>query len=93
MLVYYTQSLIRDRAEQDDLDRQQLTNRIEQALLADEHLGVAKLRVQFGEAGAIVLEGEALTEADRERAEHTARRFAPQSTIDNQIVVRPPTTA
>src|SRR5437660_3696312 len=31
MLAHYTESLVRDRAEQDDLKRQQLTNRIEQA--------------------------------------------------------------
>ena len=95
MLVYYTQSLIRDRAEQDDLGRQQLTNRISQALLADEHLGVDKLRVSLGQddGAVIVLEGEALSDADRERAEVTARRIAPQATIDNAIVVRPPTSA
>ncbi len=94
MLVYYTQSLIRDRAEQVDLGRQQLTNRIEQALLADEHLGIDRLRVRFDlDSGAIVVEGEALAEADRQRAEMTAGRLAPQVTIDNQIIVRPPTTA
>ena len=94
MLVYYTQSLIRDRAEQADLGRQQLTNRISQALLADENLGIDHLRVHFDlDSNGIVLEGEALAEADRERAELTARRLAPQATIDNQIVVRPPTTA
>jgi len=95
MLVYYTRSLIRDRAEQDDLGRQQLTNRISQALLADEHLGVDKLRVSLGQddGAVIVLEGEALSDADRERAEVTARRIAPQATIDNAIVVRPPTSA
>jgi len=87
--------LVRDRAEQEDLNRQQLTNRIEQALLADEHLGVDKLRVRFAQDDgvAIVLEGEALADADRARAELTARRIAPQATFDNQIVVRPPTTA
>ena len=94
MLAHYTESLVRDRAEQEDLKRQQLTNRIEQALLADEHLGVDKLRVQFAlDDAAIVLEGEALAEADRARAELTARRIAPQATFHNQIVVRPPTTA
>jgi cytidylate kinase len=93
MLVYYTQSLIRDRAEEADLGRQQLTNRLEQALLADEHLGIDRLRVRFDESGSIVLEGEALADADRDRAELTAKRLAPQVTIDNQIVVRPPTTA
>jgi cytidylate kinase len=92
MLVYYTQSLIRDRAEQRDLGRQQLTNRISQALLADEHLGIDHLGVRF-ESGTIVLEGEALAEADRERAEVSAKRLAPHVSIDNQIVVRPPTTA
>jgi CMP/dCMP kinase len=95
MLVYYTQSLIRDRAEQNDLTRQQLTNRIEQALLADANLGIHRLRVQFShdDAAVIVLEGEALADADRDRAETTARRVAPQATLDNQIVVRPPTSA
>jgi cytidylate kinase len=94
MLVYYAQSLIRDRAERDDLGRQQLTNRIEQALLADDDLGIDKVRVRFDlDAASIVLEGEALSEADREHADLTARRLAPQATIDNQIVVRPPTTA
>ncbi len=95
MLVYYTQSLIRDRAEQADLGRQQLTNRIVQTLLADEHLGVHKLSVRLtqDDGAVIVLEGEALAEADRERAGLTARRLAPHMTIDNRIVVRPPTTA
>ena len=94
MLVYYTQSLIRDRAEQADLGRQQLTNSISAALLADEHLGIDRLRVHFDrESGAIVLEGEALADADRERAEITTKRLAPLMTIDDQIVVRPPTTA
>jgi cytidylate kinase len=95
MLMYYTQSLIRDRAEQEDLARQQLVNRIQQALLADEHLGVDRLRVRCnpGEGGAIVLEGEALTTADRERAQSTAQTIAPQAAVDNQIVVRPPTSA
>lgn len=95
MLTFYTNSLIRDRAETEDLSRQQLTNRIEQALLADEQLGVNRLRVHFvqGQGNAIVLEGEALAQADRERAESTARQVAPQATFDNQIVVRPPTSA
>jgi hypothetical protein len=93
MLVHYTQTLIRDRDEQDDLNRQQLTNRIEQALLADDKLGVHSLRVRFDAGGAIVLEGEALAHADRERAETTVRHIAPQAAVDNQIVVRPPTSA
>ncbi len=97
MLVYYTESLIRDRTEQDDLDRLQLTNRIEQALLADESLGVDRLRVRLDQrqdqGGVVVLEGEALVEADRARAEMLARRIAPASAVDNQIVVRPPTSA
>ena len=95
MLAHYTESLVRDRAEQIDLNRQQLTNRIKQALLADEHLGVDKLSVRFDQeaGGVIVLEGEALADADRERAEQSARGIAPQAKFDNQIVVRPPTTA
>jgi len=40
-----------------------------------------------------VLEGEALTIADRERAEAIARTLAPQTEVENQIVIRPPTSA
>lgn len=93
MLVHYTESLIRDRAEQDDLGHQQLTNRIQQALLADDDLGVDKLRVRSHVGGVVVLEGEALAEEDRDRAELTAQALAPEARFDNQIVVRPPTSA
>jgi hypothetical protein len=90
MLAHYTSALIRDEAEQDLLARQQLAGRIEQALLADAELGVARLKVVV-EPGAIVLEGEALAREDRQRAEATARALAPEAAIDNRIVVHPPT--
>jgi cytidylate kinase len=92
MLVRYTERLVRDQAEHKDLNRMRLASRIEQALLADDDLGVDKLRVDFS-AGVLVLEGEALAMEDRDRAEATARRIAPEAVIENQIVLRPPTTA
>jgi cytidylate kinase len=92
MLARYTQSLVRDRAERKDLDRMQIASRIEQALLADPDLGVDKLRVRFDDA-ILVLEGEALALEDRDRAEATARAHAAEALIDNQIVLRPPTSA
>jgi cytidylate kinase len=92
MLEHYTRSLVRDRSEYADLSRQHLASRIEHALLADRDLGVDRLHVRF-DAEALVLEGEALAIDDRERAEATARRLAPEAVIDNQIVLRPPTTA
>jgi cytidylate kinase len=92
MLVHYTERLIRDVAEHSDLSRMQIVSRIEQRLLADESLGVDKLRVRM-EADSIVLQGEALAQEDRDRAEATARALAPEAVIDNRIVLRPPTSA
>ena len=89
MLVRYTEQLVRDRAEQTDLDRKRLASRIEERLLADQDLGVDKLAVFFAE-GAVVIQGEALTQEDRNRAEMTARAAAPEAVIDIQIVLRPP---
>jgi cytidylate kinase len=91
MLAHYTQSLIRDEAEQDRLARLHLAGRIEQALLGDAELGVDKLRVVV-EIGAIVLQGEALAREDRQRAESIARTLAPNAAVDNRIVVHPPTS-
>jgi len=93
MLAQYTTALIRDQAEQDGLARQQLAAQIEQALLADPELGVAELSVRVTEPGTIVLDGHALAHEDRERAERTARARAPDTAIDNHIVVHPPTSA
>ena len=90
MLARYTEQLVRDHAEQIDLVRKRLASRIEERLLADEDLGVDKLAVAF-EGAALVLQGEALTQEDRARAELTARSLAPEAVIDNQIVLRPPT--
>jgi len=92
MVVHYTQSLVRDQAEQADLNRMELVSRIEERLLADHELAVNRLRVRI-DSGRIVLEGEALTQADRQRAESTARSVAPEARLDNQIVLRPPTSA
>lgn len=92
MLAHYTERLIRDRAEEIELDRKQVVGRIEEALLADEDLGVDKLGVRF-EDSRLVLVGEALAQEDRQRAEATARKLAPEAVIDNQIVLRPPTSA
>ena len=92
MLSHYAQSLVRDEAERGTLDRLGLASRIEQALLADEDLGVTNLDVRM-ERDRIVLEGEALAEEDRERAEAMARSVAPEVALDNRIVVHPPTSA
>jgi len=92
MLVHYTERLIRDAAEHSDLSRMQIASRIEQRLLADDDLGIDKLRVRI-EADVVVLEGEALAQEDRERAEATARALAREGVIDNRIVLRPPTSA
>jgi hypothetical protein len=55
-------------------------------------VAVDHLVVRFvGEA--VVLEGQALTVEDRERADALARTLAPETDVQNDIVVRPPTTA
>jgi cytidylate kinase len=91
MLTHYTESLVRDRTENDDLARKQLVTRVEQALLRAD-LGVDRLRVFF-EGETLTLQGEALTVADRERGEALAHAVAPDVSINNQIVLRPPSTA
>jgi cytidylate kinase len=91
MLAHYTESLIRDEAEDDRLARLQLAGHIEQALLADLDLGVDKLSVQV-ETGTIVLAGQALAREDRQRAEFIARSLAPDVAVDNRIVVHPPSS-
>jgi cytidylate kinase len=91
MLTHYTESLLRDQAERAELERQQLANRVEQALLAAD-LGVDKLRVYFT-ADKLTLQGESLTLADRERAEALAHSVVSDLPVDNQIVLRPPSTA
>ena len=91
MLARYTEQLIRDHAEHTDLNRKRLASRIEERLLADDDLGVDKLAVAFDD-GAILIRGEALTQEDRDRAEMIARAVAPEAIIDNQIVLRPPTS-
>lgn len=92
MLAHYADSLIRGQAEQESLERLQLASRVEQALLVDPGLGVTRLRARI-EAGTLVLEGEALAQEDRERAEALARSAAPRARLDNRIVVRPPSSA
>ena len=92
MLAQYVESLVRSQAEQDTLSRLQLTSRLEQALLADPELGLANVRVHVEPEG-VVLEGEALAQEDRERAEALARALAPQVALDNRIVVHPPSSA
>jgi cytidylate kinase len=93
MLAHYTSALIRDEAEHDQLARRQLAGHIEQALLGDQSLGVDKLSVQVVETGKLVLEGEALAREDRQRAEVIARALAPDTEVDNRIVVHPPRSA
>jgi cytidylate kinase len=92
MLARYTQTQVRDRGEDSELNRMQISSRVEQALLADEDLGVDKLQVRF-DVNTLILEGHALAEEDRARAESIARRLAPEAIIDNRIVLRPPTSA
>jgi cytidylate kinase len=92
MLVYYTQSLVRDRSEHADLSRMEVVSRIEQRLLSDQALALDRLRVRL-DSDTVVLEGEALTQDDRHQAEATARALAPDANVDNQIVLRPPTSA
>jgi hypothetical protein len=86
------ESLVRNQAEQEALTALELVARIQQHLLADHDLGMSKLGVR-SETGAIVLEGDALADEDRARAEAMARSLAPQIALDNRIVVHPPTTA
>ncbi len=91
MLARYTESLVRGPAESHDLQQQQIANRIEQAVIGED-VAVDRLEVRFvGEA--LVLEGQALTREDRDRADALARALAPETHVQNDIVVRPPTTA
>lgn len=89
MLAEYVAGLQRSDAEREALERVQLASRLEQVLLADEDLGVDHVRVRL-EGGTVVLEGQALSEQDRERAESAARATAPGAALDNRIVVHPP---
>ncbi|MBV9578916.1 MAG: cytidylate kinase-like family protein [Chloroflexi bacterium] len=91
MLTHYTQSLLRDQAEYADLERRQLVNRVEQAVL-EADLGVDKLSVFFA-GDTLTLRGEALTVADRDGSEALAHSLAHDVLVDNQIVLRPPSTA
>ena len=92
MLATYAESLVRDESEQSALVQRQITSQVEQALLAEPDLGVARIAVRT-EGGRLVLEGEALAHEDRDRAESIARSVAPGNAIDNRIVVHPPTSA
>jgi cytidylate kinase len=92
MLAQYAQNLVREHAEHATLVDMHMTTRLEQELLADESLGVANLAVR-NETGTLVLEGEALTEEDRQRAEAIARSIAPRALLDNRILVHPPSSA
>ncbi len=91
MLSHYTESLLRDRAEHEDLVRQELVNRVQHALL-DTDLGVDKLDVFF-DGNTLRLQGEALTAEDRDRAGFAAGAVATDVAVENQIVLRPPSTA
>jgi hypothetical protein len=92
MLAHYAESLVRNQSDQDTLSRIQLATRIEQVLLADEDLGVSNVRVRV-DAGGVVLEGEALAQEDRDRAEAMARQVDARVRLDNRIVVHPPQSA
>ncbi|HEY1295556.1 MAG TPA: cytidylate kinase-like family protein [Chloroflexota bacterium] len=91
MLTQYTRSLVRDRLEHADLERKQVINRVEQALIGAD-LGIDKLGVHF-DGETLTLQGEALTQDDRARTEALARSVASHVTLDNQIVLRPPSSA
>jgi cytidylate kinase len=91
MLTQYTQGLLRDQAEREDLRRRELATRVQHALL-DADLGVDKLDVHF-DGETLTLHGEALTAEDRDRAQDAARAVAADVVLDNQIVLRPPSTA
>lgn len=92
MLATYAESLVRERGEQAALADLQITTRVQQALMAQSDLGVAKIAVRT-EANSLVLEGEALAQEDRARAEVIAQSLAPRAVIENRIVVHPPTSA
>lgn len=92
MLAQYAESLVRNQEDSDTLTRLQLANRIEQALLADDSLGVSRLQVRI-EHQSVVLEGHALAAEDRERAESLARFVDPRVRLENRIIVRPPSSA
>jgi cytidylate kinase len=91
MLAHYTESLLRDQAEHEDLRRQELVTRVQHALL-DADLGVDRLDVLF-DGSTLTLHGEALTAEDRDRAAAAASAIAVDVGLDNQIVLRPPSTA
>ena len=91
MLASYCESLVRDRAESKDLDRKQIASHLEQSLIAED-VGIDHLSVRF-EDEILVMEGEALTQEERDRAGDLARLVAPDATIHNGIVVRPPASA
>lgn len=91
MLATYTESLVRDRAESQDLRRKQIATRLEQTLIAED-VGIDHFRVNY-DGETLVMEGQALTQAERERAETLAHALAPEATIQNAIVVRPPSSA
>jgi cytidylate kinase len=92
MLLDYARSLVRAEAEHDALLRLDDAARVEQALSTEPDLGVAELNVR-SESSSLVLEGEALAQEDRARAEEIARAVAPDDSIDNRIVVHPPSSA
>jgi cytidylate kinase len=93
MLAQYTSALIRDEAEQEALARLQLAGQIEAVLLADVDLGVDRLSVVVAASGTVILDGQALAQEDRQRAELIARTLAPEAPVENRIVVHPPTSA
>ena len=91
MLARYTESLVRDKAESRALQLEQIASRVEQALIAED-VAIDRLVVHFDDE-RLALEGEALTQEDRDRAEAVARSLAPDTDVQNHVVVRPPTTA
>ena len=93
MLANYAESLVRNQSDHATLSRIQLVTRIEQVLSADDDLGLTNVRVRVDDQGAVVLEGEALAQDDRDRAEVLARQVDPGLVLDNRIVVHPPHSA
>jgi osmotically-inducible protein OsmY len=75
-----------------DLQRLQdvvLSSRVESAILTDANVWVSNLRVT-AERGRVRIEGEVITEEDRDAAEDAARLVPGVGGIENEVRVQPP---
>jgi osmotically-inducible protein OsmY len=75
-----------------DLQRLQdvvLSSRVESAILTDANVWVSNLKVT-AENGRVRLEGEVITEEDRDAAEEAAQRVSGVMAIENEVRVQPP---